>query len=614
MALSPSQEFHPLRDGGWQRSHSSNRSHESITKDYPDLSPGGLAGAHAKVYKEAFLRDRFTERPPMQSTSLRALQGVVAATLVLLLSGCATSPPPAPTRPAAWAAPETLVAPSAFHGVHGLAVDAKGRLLAGTVVGNNLWEVDRKTGDAKVLIGAPEGQADDIAVGPKGELAWTSYLQGVLRMRDSDGAATRVVAKDLPGINSLAFDQKNGKLYASQVFLGDALWEMDPAGKNPPRAIAKNLGGFNGFEVGPDGMLYGPLWFKGQIVRINPKDGSVVVINSEFKVPAAVNLDGKGNAWAIDTKTGELAKVNLTTGAKTVVARLATALDNLAISPEGTIYVSNMADNAITEVDPVSSRTRTLLSGALAVAGGMKLADGKLWIADTFAFRSIDIKTGQVADIARMQASDLEYPAIVGMGSRQIALVSWFTNTVQLVDRQTLKTVDMVHGFKTPYAAIPMDDGSLLVAEIATGNLLRVSGAKHETRQVVASGLAGPVQMVLGKDGALYLTEAAGNLVRINLATGAKTVVADKLAMPEGLAQTPWGSFIVAETLAARLTEIDPVSGARRTVADQLPIGLEGGPGMPPPYNVTGVDVGEDGVIYVSADRNNAVLKIRPKR
>jgi hypothetical protein len=202
----------------------------------------------------------------------------------------------------------------------------------------------------------------------------------------------------------------------------------------------------------------------------------------------------------------------------------------------------------------------------------------------------------------------------VGMGSRQIALVSWFTNTVQLVDRQSLKTVDMVHGFKTPYAALPMDDGSLLVAEIATGNLLRVSGAKHDVRQVVASGLAGPVQMVLGKDGALYLTEAAGNLVRINLTTGAKSVVADKLAMPEGLAQTPWGSFIVAETLAARLTEIDPATGARRTVAEQLPIGLEGGPGMPPPYNVTGVDVDDDGVIYLSADRNNAVLKIRPKR
>lgn len=77
-----------------------------------------------------------------------------------------------------WAAPRAVVAPSALKGVHGLAVLDDRRLLAGTVVGNAIWEVDRQTGAAKVYIGGPEGQADDIAIGPKGELAWTSYLQG----------------------------------------------------------------------------------------------------------------------------------------------------------------------------------------------------------------------------------------------------------------------------------------------------------------------------------------------------------------------------------------------------------------------------------------------------
>ncbi len=534
------------------------------------------------------------------------------ATLGLLFSLAACST--APTRPAGWAAPEVLVPPSSFHGVHGLAVDAKGRLLAGTVVGNDMWEVDRKTGQAKVFIASPEGQADDIAVGPKGELAWTSYLQGIVRLRESDAAPIRIVAKDLPGINSLAFDQKNGKLYASQVFLGDALWEIDLAGGRPPRLIVKDMGGFNGFEVGPDGQLYGPLWFKGQLVRINPADGAITVLNREFKIPAAANLDGKGNLWAVDTNTGDVAKVDLASGKKTVVTTLATALDNLAIAPEGTVYVSNMADNAIIEIDPATGRSKTLTSGKLAVAGGMKLGGGSLWIADTFSFRRIDPQTGAVTDIARMQASDMEYPMTVGLGTRQLALVSWFTGTVQLIDRASLKTATMIHGFKAPYDAIPMDDGSVLVAEIATGNLLRARGADFKDRQVVAGGLAGPVQMVLGRDGAVYLTEAAGNLLRIDLGSGAKTVVAGQLALPEGLAQTPWGSFIVAESAARRLVEINPVDGTRRTVADNLPIGLEGGPGMPPPYIVTGVAVAEDGTVFVSADRNNAVLKIRPQR
>ena len=527
------------------------------------------------------------------------------------LAACTAMPP---SRPAAWATPEVLVAPSSFHGVHGLAVDAKGRLLAGTVVGSSMWEVDRTTGATKVFIAAPEGEADDIAIGPNGEMAWTSYLQGIIRYRENDAAPIRILAKDLAGINSIAFDQKNGKLYASQVFLGDAMHEIDVAGVKPPRLIAKDIGGFNGFEVGPDGMIYGPIWFKGQLAKMNPADGAITIINSEFKIPAAANLDGKGNLWAVDTNTGELNKVELATGRKTVMQQLNPAIDNLAIAPDGMVYVSNMADNSVQSYNPASGELRLLTGGKLSVPGGIKLDGDTLWVADLFAFREVNVKTGMVKDVFRMQSSDLEYPFAVGLSAKQFALSSWFTGSVQVVDRATRKTTAVIHGLKAPMDALFLNDGSLVFAEIATGEVTRASGADFKQRNVIVKGLAGPVQMILGKDGALYVTEAAGNLSRINLADGSKTVVADKLLLPEGVSQTPWGTFIVAEAAARRLVEIDPVNGSRRTVAENLPIGLEAGPGLPPPNVPTGVAVGADGVIYMSADRNNAIYKIKPKR
>ena len=535
-----------------------------------------------------------------------------AAVAALALAAC-TSTAPMTTRPSGWSAPEVLVAPSSFSGVHGLAIDASGRLLAGSVIGYSMWEVDRQTGAAKVLIGGPEGQADDIAVGPRGELAWTNYLMGMLRYRESDTAPMRVLAKDLPGLNSVDFDRRNGKLYASQVFLGDALWEIDVAGQKPPRLIVKDMGGFNGFEVGPDGMLYGPLWFKGSVVKIDPADGRITVINSEFKIPAAANLDGKGNLWVVDTQTGELCRVDLATGKKTVAKQLKTALDNLAIAPDGTIYISNMADNSIEAYNPVTGELRLLTGGKLAVPAGIKLDGDSLWVADIFGFRQVDVRSGTVKDIFRMQASEMEYPFGVGVSSRQFALTSWFTGTVQMIDRATLKS-EMIHGFKAPYDAIPLEDGSVLVAELATGTISRVAASAAHEKKVVAEGLAGPTQMVLGKDGALYVTEAAGKLTRIDMGSGAKTTVAEGLALPEGLAQTPWGTFIVAEAAAARLVEIDPVTGSKRSVAEQLPIGLPAGPGMPPPYVVTGVAVGADGQVYFSANRNNAIYRVRPQR
>lgn len=539
--------------------------------------------------------------------------GALLASGALLLAACASAPP---SRPAGWNAPEIVVPPSSFTGVHGLAVDKRGRLLAGSVVGNAIWEVDRNTGAAKILVDGPEGQADDIAIGPNGEMAWTNYLMGMLRYRENDGAPMRVLAKDLPGLNSLDFDRRNGKLYASQVFLGDALWEIDVAGTKPPRLIAKDLGGLNGFEVGPDGMIYGPLWFKNSVVKVDPASGAVTVINNQFKTPAAANLDGKGNLWVVDTATGELCKVELASGRKTVVRTLKTALDNLAIAPEGTVYVSNMADNSIEAIDPVSGAVRVLTRGALAVPSGVKVSGGTLWVADIFSHRKVDLASGAVSDVMRMHGDGvvMEYPFGVGVSADRVVLTSWFTGTVQVLDRATNKTLVMSHGWKAPYDAIPMAGGSVLVAEIATGSITRASGADLATKTVVASGLAGPVQMTLGRDGMLYVTEAAGNLVKVNLADGSKSVVASGLALPEGVAQTPWGTFIVAEAAAARLVEIDPATNTRRTVAENLPIGRTGSPGLPPPNIATGVDVGADGTIYFSANKNNAIYRVRPIR
>jgi outer membrane protein assembly factor BamB len=121
-----------------------------------------------------------------------------------------------------------LVPGSAFHGVHGLAVDKSGRLFAGSVAGAALYEVDRDTGTAKIVVPSPVGMADDIAIAPDGTMAWTGFLTGDLYARKGDGPI-RKLASGLPGINSLAY-RKDGRLYPSTVFLGGTLYEIDVEG------------------------------------------------------------------------------------------------------------------------------------------------------------------------------------------------------------------------------------------------------------------------------------------------------------------------------------------------------------------------------------------------
>jgi streptogramin lyase len=535
----------------------------------------------------------------------------LAGFVVLTLAGCGGGAG-APGRPDAWAEPEAFVAPSSFAGVHGLAIDANGRLLAGSVAGASIWEVDRQTGAARVVIPPPQGQADDIAVGPNGELAWTGFLQGVLRYREREDAPIRVLAKDLPGMNSVDFDRRNGKLYASQVFMGDALWEIDVTDTNPPRLIAKDIGGFNGFEVGPDGMLYGPLWFKHQVVKIDPADGAITVINSEFQVPAAANLDGTGNLWVVDQKAGELSRVELATGRKTVVKTLKPSLDNLAIAPDGTIYVSNMADNSIEAFDPATGEVRLLTGGKLPLAISLRADGDRMWVAGLFALRGFDLSTGNMSNDIRMGASDVDYPTSVGVSAQHLAVASFSSNTVQQIDRATMKTVAMGTGFKMPVDAIPMSDGSILVAELGSGSILRASGPELKQREVVVQDLKGPMQMMLGTDGALYFTEFAGTLTRLNLVDRSRTTLASDLAVPKGLAQTPWGSLVVMEVAARRLTEIDLTTGERRTVAANLPINMKFMPPTPP-LVAPGLAVDAQGNVYYGTDLN-AIYKVRPQR
>jgi len=507
-----------------------------------------------------------------------------------------------------------LVPGSAFHGVHGLGIDRAGRLFAGSVAGAALYEVDRNNGTAKVAVPSPEGMADDIAFAPDGTMAWTGFLTGDLYSRKGDGPVKKL-ASGLPGINSLAF-RKDGRLYATQVFLGDALYEIDVEGVKPPRKIMEQMGGLNGFEFGPDDKLYGPLWFKGQVARVDVDKAELAVVAEGLKIPAAVNFDSKGNLFVVDTALGQLVRVDPKTGTKKLVAQLKPSLDNLAIDDKDRIFVSNMADNGIQEVDPETGAAKQVIIGKLALPGGIGVVSdaGKdtIYVADVFAYRTVDGATGEISEPARMHADGvtLEYPMSATASGDDVLLSSWFTGTVQLIDRKTGKTKEMLHGFKAPHDAIKLGDGSILVNELGSKSLVRASGEHSKDRTALLGGLEGPVGMTAGPGGTVYLTEAfAGQISKVG-PNGEKTVIAKDLKGPEGIALAPDGKLIVAEVGAKRIIQIDPANGAVTEIAASLPIGLPAAPGGLPSNIPTGVGVGATGVIYFSSDVENAIYKV----
>jgi sugar lactone lactonase YvrE len=536
-------------------------------------------------------------------------------------------PSPAPAPPPKEYEQQFLVPGSSFHGVHGLAFNKDDQLFAGSVVGQTLYRVQVDSGEVDRVIDPPTGMADDIAFADDGTMAWTGFLLGKVYIRKPNGK-TIEVANGMTGPNSLAFG-KDGRLFVSEVFLGDALYEIDIKNADKPdfkpwprgelRRIAEKMGGLNGFEIHKDdGFLYGPLWFKGQVVKINLETGAIEVIAEGFKIPAAANIDpqNRDNVYVVDTGTGGIWSVSLTSKAKKLVASMKPGLDNLAFDSRGRLFVTSMTDNGIYLVDKQTGAHKTIVEGKLAIPADLAVTteNGKdtVHVADVFSYRTVDGQTGAVHDVIRVHGETHAYPLGLSIGPKHVLLTSWFSNTVEKVDRKTGKLVASFGEFAAPVDALEMADGTLYVAELGSSNLVKVS-ADGKTRSTVVKELRGPVALAQGPGDVIYVTEiAAGAVTQIDVATGARKVVADGLAGPEGIAVGPDGRLFVAEVGQKRVVAIDPNTGAKTVIASNLDIGLAPYPGGPPALVPTGVAVGSSGTVYVSSDLRHALYKLTP--
>lgn len=534
----------------------------------------------------------------------KATAVLTLATATLLATAACDNKPKEEPKAATYKV-ETFVPGAPFHGLHGMTFGPDGTLYAGSVVGQAIYTVDTETGASEVFIGPVEGQADDIEFNASGGFAWTAIGQGKVYYQSAAGER-RVIAENLPGANSLAFNDE-GRLFMTTVFGGDALYELHLSGKTPPRKIMEGMGGLNGFDFGPDGKLYGPIWFKGEIARVDVDAGTLETVATGFTVPAAVNFDSKGVLHAIDNETGEVFTVNIETGERTLIASAPTNLDNLAFSADDRLFISNMSDAAIYEVNRETGDLRTVTSGPLTVPAGIAWHNDTLYVADTFNFSKVDTITGEVGDISRL-ISDHEYPTGVTANDSRIILASANSGLVQIYDAKTEKRTKRFEGFVLPVGVIDLPSGDIAVLE-GLGRITLVSGEDGETRTILIEGLMDAAGIAYA-DGAFYVSEGApGTVSKVDPTTGEKTLIADGLSGPEGIAVTSDGTLLVAEVGKGQLIAIAP-DGSVSVVASDLKMGLVGYPPFPPAYIPTGVAIGGAGEIYVSSDVENSIYRI----
>ncbi len=512
---------------------------------------------------------------------------------------------------------ERLVPASPFRGLHGMDFDPSGRLYAADLIGMTVHRIDVKTGASEVVVGPPYGGADDVKVGPDGTVVWTNLTSGVIYAR-SPGGVIRELATGLPGINTVGF-HPDGRLFATQPRVADALYEIDLAGKKPPRVIFQPSGALNGFVIKPDGYLYGPQGALGTVVRVDLATGTHTVLADGFRDPTAVKSDSAGNLFVSELATGRLYRLDQGTWKRTLVAQLSPGNDNITISGEGLIYVSNFAHSSIEEVDPRSGAVRTVARGGVSVPGGLALqvVDGREWlyIADMFTTRRMDPRTGEAEVIEqKMGLATSMYPSSATITGNHLVLSSWTRNEVFVQDLTTLETVRSFGGLKLPHDATWMGDGTFVIAEMGAGRVVQVDGDGKLVR-VLADGMDAPLGIARDGERLIYVTDArAGTLSSLDLQTGELRVIARGFVQPEGIALDRSGWVVLIDAGARALLRVDPGSGRREILLTDLPIGLQGPPPMHRSWIHNDVAVGRDGAIYFSSDVQPTIYRLMPVR
>ena len=423
-----------------------------------------------------------------------------------------------------------------------------------------------------------------------------------------DGS-TGIVAGDIFVANPITYHQ--GRLIAGELRMGGRILELDRGG-GASRVIYEGVPMVNAFEVGPDGKLYFPAQAANEIWRIGLDGGEPEVVARDLGVPDSVKFHPDGYIVSTQVGSGQVLKIDPRTGAKSVLADIGPGLDNVAFV-NGRTFVSHITGSIHEIVAP--GEAKPLVEGGLEWPMGLAVnAEGTVYVADgMFAYR---IARGAELELAGMLFIP-GYPGfmrgLAASGSDEWVVTTANGTVARWTPGQEAQT--LAHGFEVPMG-VALSGQAIVFADAGAG---RVLSLENGTVSELAAGLDTPTGVAVAEDGTVYVSQPdSGRIVK--LSGGRAEIVLDGLGRPEGIAIHDRKLYAV-DTGTKQLLELDPATGARQTLASNLPVGTPagvpplrlGGVGdmCGPMWTFTGLAAAADGTIYLSGDAEGSVLALR---
>jgi len=518
-----------------------------------------------------------------------------------------------------------------LHGTNGIYFGPDDNLYIASFYGQNITVMNKKDGNIIKQFGVSDGVLgpDDLVFHPDGEsFYFTDIMTNYVGRMSLDGTLMGY-QEVAPGVNPITFSD-DGRLFVALDFQGDGLYELDPNLVEAPRPIVEYapgtypIGFLNAFDFGPDGFLYGPVFTQGFVVKVDVgepddppsldpyNDGTITVVSAGFTYPVAAKFGPDGLLTVLD-QTGEVFKVNIDTGEKTLFANLQPGLDNLAFDSVGTLYVSNADFGWIMEVMP-SGEAITISEGGMIGPQGVAVLPGSngketVFAGDVFRMHQFNSLTGEEEEVYKgylvPEPDKLTMPFSVQADGDNLVVSSWFGEVVQVWSPETdgvLEEYSMVY----PIDAVRVN-GKIVVSDLGLGGVVMADGQTLIAPINVASGLASNGVTLWAADwatGQIWQIDFDGDTPQTPVE------VASGLKYPEGLAFEKEGSLVVVETGSSSLARIDLTTGEVTTIAENLELSGPALEGSVPTWWFDGVAVGPSGDIYIAGGGANVIYRV----
>ncbi len=528
---------------------------------------------------------------------------------------------------------EEIAMGARLHGTNGINFGPDGDLYIASFYGQEVVSMNKQTGEILTRYGIDKNVIgpDDLMFHPDGEsFYYTDILTGFVGRMALDGTLLGY-QEVAPGVNPVTFSD-DGRLFVGLDFQGDGLYELDPNLVEPPRAIVPYvpdtfpLGFLNAFDFGPDGLLYGPSFLFGLVIKVDVgepgdpstsdpyNDGTAQVVADGFTYPVAAKFGPDGLLYLLD-QTGEVFKIDVETGETTLFTTLQPGLDNLAFDADGNLYVSNADFGWILELLP-SGETRTVSEGGMIGPQGLAVLSESnrdaVYVGDVFRMQKFNGSNGANETNYKghlvPEPEKLTMPFSVQADGDNLLVTSGISALVQVWNPgsdQVLEEYAMV----VPTDAVRLNN-EIFVSDLGLGGIVKASDKSQVAALIVPSGLATDGETLWAADW------ATGQVWQIDFEGGiaqAPVEVASGLRSPEGLAFEKDGYLVVIETGATQLSRIELATGEVTTLFENLELGPAAFEGFPPTFWFDGVAVGPSGDIYATGWGANVLYRVSEK-